>query len=174
MAAVKTGGYSVVELLVALALTVVVVLVAGQLVAEAVELFGTAGQQVRDPAVILTVATVRRDIQDSTGLVSAPVVGWSTAPLDLLSWDGQRVRICHQGDALVRIPLDAMGRPTGRRVLCRGVTAWWWRMVSTSILDVRFTILEHPDPVPGRRSTARRRTEFRRFAIRGGSHGRSW
>jgi prepilin-type N-terminal cleavage/methylation domain-containing protein len=176
VAAVKPGvrGYSVIELLIALALVTIIILGASQLVAESVVLFSRAGRSVRSPTLTLTMATLRRDVQDSAGLAVAVPLSWTQNPLELMTWDGRRIRINHDGDALVRETYDLLGQPAGRRVLTRGITAWWWRASNPWTFDLRVTATAVTDPVSGGRSSAVHRTETRRFVLRGAPGGRSW
>jgi hypothetical protein len=167
-------GYTTLELLVALALTSVVVLAAAQLVGEAVHIVDGAGRAMRSPSFTLAMATIRRDVQDAAG-ASVPISpGWSEQTLELLFWDGRRVHLFLEGDAIVREALDELGRSAGRRVLVRGVTSWWWRRPTPWIVDLRMTAMMVSDPMPMRRAAVPRRTETRRFVMRGSPGGRTW
>jgi hypothetical protein len=167
-------GYSTLELLTALALTSVVVLAAAQLVGEAVQIVDGTGRAMRSPTLTLAMATMRRDVQDAAGASAPTVPGWSEGTLELLFWDGRRVRLFLEGDAIVREGLDALGRSAGRRVLVRGITSWWWRTPTPWTVDFRMTAMVAPDPVPARRAAVLRRTETRRFVMRGSPGGRTW
>lgn len=169
----RRSGYTVVELVVALALSSVVVIAAAELIEQAMRLFRDAGLAARNPSLTVALAGVRRDIQDSAGVVPG-MVGWSDGPLDLVGWDGRRLRLARDGDALIRTAFDVSGSPSSRRVVGRGLTAWWWRQSGGSAIDVRLTVLVAPDPAPGRRAVVERRTEVRRFAMRGAPDGRRW
>jgi YD repeat-containing protein len=170
----RERGYSVIELLIVLSLAVLIVLGAAQLVAESVVIFERAGRALRAPSLTLTMATLRRDIQDSAAVVGVPPISWTQTPLDLVAWDGRRTRITHDGDALVRLSYDLAGQPTGRRVLARGVSSWWWRLSNPWTIDVRVIATAAADPLGGQRGALNRRTEVRRFARRGAPDGRSW
>jgi hypothetical protein len=170
----RTGGYSILELVVALALTSLVVLVGLQFIAESMILYRDAGRAVRNSPLPLAMATVRRDIQDASGVATVAITGWSDHPLHLVKWDGEHVSLAVVEGALVRFVIGPMGEPVSRRVLIRGVTAWWWRAANHSTLDVRITVLENPDPTAGARSRVNRRTEVRRFVLRGSPGGRTW
>jgi hypothetical protein len=119
-------------------------------------------------------ATVRRDIHNAAGVEALQTPGWQTLPLRLVAWDGQRVRLSLEGDALVRHHVDLLGGTSSRRVLMRGVTSWWWRFANTTTVDVRVTVLNQPDPRPSRRQMVERRTEVRRFVLRGTPNGLRW
>ena len=167
-------GFTVLEMLVALVLTSVVVLAAAQLVAESAQVIDGAGRTMRSPSFTLAMATLRRDVQGAAGAGPSSAHGWSEGALELISWDGHRVRIFVEGDAIVRQTVDESGRSTGRRVLVRGVSAWWWRSPDPWTIDLRMTATVIPDPIPARQPVALRRTETRRFAMRGSPGGRSW
>jgi hypothetical protein len=119
-------------------------------------------------------ATIRRDVQLAAGAVTSMTTGWSEDTLELLSWDGRRVRVFVDGDAIVRETVDEVGRSTGRRVLARGISSWWWRTPNPWTVDLRITAMVIPDPIPARRAIVVRRTETRRFVMRGSPGGRSW
>jgi hypothetical protein len=174
---VTTGherGASVLELLVALALTLIVIVAAGQLVAEAVRVFEAAGLKVRSPSLTLAAATLRNHMQETRAVVGPPTIGWTDRPLQLLTSDGSRVQFSLERGALVRQTCDPLWRPTARRVLARGVTEWWWRFVNPHTVDVRLTALVAVGTGEHRRGPVARRTEIRRFAVRGAPGGRSW
>jgi prepilin-type N-terminal cleavage/methylation domain-containing protein len=167
-------GFTVIELMVSLVLTSVIMLVGFQLVAESITLFRNADRSVRIPPLALAMATVRRDIHNAAGVEALQTPGWQTLPLRLVAWDGQRVRLSLEGDALVRHHVDLLGGTSSRRVLMRGVTSWWWRFANTTTVDVRVTVLNQPDPMPSRRQMVERRTEVRRFVLRGTPNGLRW
>ena len=170
----RDRGYTVPELLTVLALTSVVVLAAAQLVGEAVQIFAGTGRAMRSPSFTLAMATIRRDVHDAAGASVPTVPGWSQEDLELISWDGTRVRLFLDGDAIVREALDEHGRSSRRRVLARGVTSWWWRSPKPWTVDVRVAAMVAADPTTARRAAVLRRTETRRFVMRGSPGGRSW
>lgn len=167
-------GHTVPELLVALALTSVVVLAAAQLVGEAVRLVDRTGRAMRSPTLTLAMATIRRDVQDAAGAAGPAKSGWSEGDLELIYWDGGRVRLSMEGDAVVREGIDGLGRRSRRRVLARGITSWWWRSRNPWTVDVRMTAMVTPDAKPGERAAIVRHTETRRFVMRGSPEGRAW
>jgi prepilin-type N-terminal cleavage/methylation domain-containing protein len=167
-------GYTVPELLTVLALTSVVVLAAAQLVGEAVQLADGTGRAMRSPTITLAMAAMRRDVQDAAAAVMPVAPGWSEDTLELIFWDGRRVRLSLEHDAIVREGVDRLGKPTGRRVLVRGVTSWWWRTPNPWTVDLRMNAMVHSDPGTARRVTAHRRSETRRFVMRGSPGGRVW
>jgi prepilin-type N-terminal cleavage/methylation domain-containing protein len=167
-------GFSVVELVVALALTAVVAAAAAELIMEAVRITEAAGRSLRSPSLVLAVVSVRRDVEASVGLLHPPSVGWTQEDLELVGWDGTRMRLHLEGRDLVRAATDELGRWNRRRVLARGVASWWWRSPRPGVIDVRITALVHPAPGIAASSQRARRTEVRRFAFRGWPGGRSW
>jgi hypothetical protein len=174
MRTVAVRGSTLIELLVTLALSMVVVLSAAQLVAESVALVETGARAVRSPPLLLAVATVRRDVQTAAAVLSPPAVGWTQHPLELVDWEGRRVCIAEEDGAIVRTVSDPLGGHQRRRVVIRGVTSWWWRSSGPRTVDIRITALIVADPSVGGTTGAARRTEIRRFVMRGGLDGRSW
>jgi len=167
-------GFSVVELVVALALTAVVAVAAAELIMEAVRITEAAGRSLRSPTLALAVVAVRRDVEASVRLLHPPSTGWSQEDLELVGWDGRRVRLHADGGDLVRTATDELGRPSSRRVVVRGIASWWWRSPRAGVIDVRITALVHPGPGGAASYGGARRTEVRRFAFRGWPGGRSW
>jgi prepilin-type N-terminal cleavage/methylation domain-containing protein len=169
----RSDGHSLIELLVVLAVMGVVALAAAQLVVESVSLFHAADRTVTSPSLTWTTAALRSDIQQSAGL---PVVsaGWAQSPLELIGWDGGRVRFGLEGRSLVRESFDSMGRPTARRTLAGGVSAWRWRPVTPLVVEVSITVMAGRTGDSASPVGSERRTVTRRFAFRGWPNGRSW
>lgn len=162
------GGYSVAELLVALALTSLIILIAGQLLVASIRVADRSRREL-DPLSLVNVATeLRADIHRSAAALAALDEGWQTGALELVGWDGTRVRYLLDGDRLVRETLGVVGQPSSRRSVAAGVASWWWRPVSPGTLEIRLSV----EPVGA--TAAGRQTLARRFAIRGWPDGRSW
>lgn len=164
-------GYTVAELVVTLALTTLIMLVALQLIVEAVGL-ARRGDRRLDPIRIVTVmSSLRKDVHGAVAVGGLVDIGWQNGPLDLAGWDGSRVRYALEGDRVIRESRDSLGRAAGRRVVAAGVAAWWWRPLNFRTVEVRLTIA--PQTSVGA-SIEGRHTQTRIFAVRGWPDGRSW
>lgn len=170
----RARGFSLLELVVSLALTSLVILIGLQLVAESTTLFRDVDRAVKSSSVTLAVASIRRDAHSAAAALVVPVVPGEPVPLELRYWNGARVLLTLEGTALVRYYRSADGATTGRRVLLRGVTSWWWSYANGSTIEIRITVLNYSDPRPSRRQSVERRTEARVFALRGSPDGRRW
>jgi prepilin-type N-terminal cleavage/methylation domain-containing protein len=170
-------GTSLVELLVVLALLSVMVLVGAQLVVHSMELLGATGRAMSNPLVVHVISRLRHDVQEAAALQHRDSI-WSEEPLVLIKHDGTFVSIAREDGNLVRTQMAGLGAPPDRRVILRGVTAWWWRNPVHDVVDLNITYLVNPEP---ERQASRdvgygleRRQENLRFAIRGGGGGTRW
>ncbi len=170
-------GTSLVELLVVLALLSVMILVGAQLVVHSMELLGATGRAMSNPLVVHVTSRLRHDVQEAAGLLRQESI-WSEEPLVLISHEGTFVSIGREDGNLVRTQMAGLGVPPDRRVILRGVTAWWWRNPVEGVVDLNITYLVNPEP---ERQSSRdvgygleRRQENLRFAIRGGGGGTRW
>lgn len=163
-------GYTVVELLVTLALTSVIVLASLALVEAAARVALRTDRALDSPRLVAVTTSLRRDFHRSVA-IGVLDVGWQNGPLVLAGWDGGRVEYLLDGDRLVREASGALGAPSARRVLTLGISSWWWRPLDDSTVEIRLTAAPPQGP---RRSTAEPDTLTRRFAVRGWPDGRSW
>ena len=170
-------GTSLVELLVVLALLSVMILVGAQLVVHSMELLGATGRAVSNPLVVHVTSRLRHDVQEAAALQWQDSI-WIEEPLVLITHDGTYVSIALEDGNLVRAQTASPGTPPDRRVILRGVTAWWWRTPVEGVVDLNITYLVNPEP---ERQSSRdvgygleRRQENLRFAIRGGGGGARW
>jgi hypothetical protein len=166
----SSGGFTVAELLVALALTSLIVLISLQLIVEAVGLVRRSERRLDPNRIVTVMANLRQDIHGSVAIDGIDI-GWQSGPLDLAGWNGGRVRYLLEGDRVIRESRDSLGATLGRRVVAGGVIAWWWRPLDLETLEVRVTV--GPDH-PAARAGESRHTETRCFAVRGWPDGRSW
>jgi prepilin-type N-terminal cleavage/methylation domain-containing protein len=170
-------GTSLVELLVVLALLSVMILVGAQLVVHSMQLLGATGRAVSNPLVVHVTSRLRHDVQEAAALQREESV-WTEEPLVLISHTGTFVSIARENGNLVRTQMAGLGASPERRVILRGVTAWWWRNPVEGVVDLNITYLVNPEP---ERQASRdvgygleRRQENLRFAIRGGGGGTRW
>lgn len=163
-------GYTVAELLVALALTSLIVLASMQLIVAAVRIADRGSWRLTAPRLESVATSLRNDVHRSIAIVGIEL-GWQNGPLDLASWDGGRVRYLLDGDRLVRESRDSLGDPAVRRVLTSRVSSWRWRLLNSGTVEVRLAAVPArppDDPASGGRSLTRR------FSVRGWPDGRSW
>lgn len=166
----RPGGFTVVELVVSLALTSAIVLICSQLVVEAFDLARIAAHRLPPSSLVAVTASLRKDLHQTASL-AAPAIGWQQGPLELVGWDGGVVRYELDGGRLIRESRTAPGSPPVRRVLDRSVVSWWWRPVNERTVQLRVTVGVRGSPGGG---GSYRRVLERTFAARGGTDGRSW
>jgi prepilin-type N-terminal cleavage/methylation domain-containing protein len=170
-------GTTLVELLVVVALLGIMVLAGAQLITHSIGLLGATGRAVRNPVMVHVNERIRRDVQEAAGLVSVELI-WSEDPLVIRTRTGSIVRYSVVDASLVREVFSPAGESVDQRVLLRGVTSWWWRSTTPSVVDINIGHLVHPPPehissrVVGYKQE--RRIENLRFATRGGWGGSRW
>jgi len=167
MATVRSpGGYTLIEVVVALGLLSIVMLGAGSLITSSARLGDRAVRSIRDPDVEIAVLRLRRDVQTSRSLVG-PVIagGWTDEPLLVRRSDAVVVGYGFDGAAVRRWTWGPDGTSRDTAIVLEGVTAWRWRWAGGAAVDVQ---LER-SPVPGDDQSTRRETW--RFAIRDGGGG---
>jgi hypothetical protein len=154
----SASGTTLVELLVAIALTSVAILVASALIVQSIRVVEGTSRTLRDSSTVRAKARLRSDIQMSR---SADVisVGWTEGPLRLGLAAGGQVVWQRRGRFL-----DRLGADGGRSAQARGLTGWRWRSLSNDVLEIELRVRVGDDE----------RVEDLAFALRGGDHGRSW
>lgn len=163
-------GMTLLELLVAMGLLVVVVLISTQLIVWALRLVEREGRALRDPALDVAVAQLRRDVQAASAVLGAPA-GWSQAHLELRSQNGETVRFLVAGGTLWRSVDDHAGVERGRRALVHGLWGWRWRAPTPRLVEVEL-LARSPGEAPRQASPGSGASAWRlAFARRG---GRSW
>ncbi len=177
-------GFSLVELLVAFALLMVVVLVVSQLIVQSLHLLKKSGHTLRDPTVTMAAAWLRRDVQGSVEAAkrasgwTLPTV-WSPEPLQLSAASGHLIVIGLDGTDLVRTLYEPASPDVAeRRVLLPNVALWQCRLPIPGLVDCEIRLLnidssdiregaDYLDPI-----FIRARIERFRFALRRG--GARW
>jgi prepilin-type N-terminal cleavage/methylation domain-containing protein len=174
----RQAGYSLVELLVALALLGVVVVVASGLFVELARLDAALARTARAPLLEPALARLRNDIQSAAAAGASPA--WSSAPLVLLLEDGSRLRYRVEAGLLERHAAAGAGRPwrpAGRAV---AVAGWRWRAASPRVLVVEieaWSVRRAGEPAPAVRAAALSDATVRELlwiALRGGGGRRAW
>jgi prepilin-type N-terminal cleavage/methylation domain-containing protein len=172
----RRAGYSLVELLVALALLGVVGAVASGLLSSwrTSRACSHGAPPLLDPAL----ARLRNDIQSAAAAGLSPT--WSSLPLVLLLEDGSRLRYRVTAGHLERhaaAGADRPWRPAGSAV---AVAGWRWRAVGPRVLVVEieaWSVRRAGVPVPAGGAAAQSEPTVRELlwvALRGGGGRRAW
>ncbi len=136
-------GFSLLEVLIALALTGLILLLAVRLLGEVQTSFVQWRRTLPDPVPQLAIQLLRTDIQRSRGTGSAPGNG----PLRLEQEDGSSVTYDEVLGRLVRSVEAADGTADGQRTLITGVRAWsWHNSLAPGLLEVQIVYQRHRDP----------------------------
>ncbi len=173
MAAVRARGFTLLEVVVALALLAGVVLLAARMLAATRRMEASASVVAAGPRLGVLGAQLRRDLESAVG---APGSGgrWSALALPLVLADGSAVSYDFDGEALRRTVLVPDGT-TRSRVLVRGLRSFRWRGVHHRAVDVKVSF---PVPELAERRTAadrgRTTTWWIRVAPRGAGWARRW
>jgi len=167
-------GYSLVEVLVALALLSLLFLLAARLLLASRRMEASASDVAAGPRLGVLGVQLRRDI-DSATAVAGIGVGWSSLPLQLALKDGKAVRYDFDGENLSRSVLLG-GAALRRRVLVRGLRSFRWRREAGRMLYVKVSFPTRElgegraSRPPGRPDT----TWWIGVALRGSGWSRRW
>jgi prepilin-type N-terminal cleavage/methylation domain-containing protein len=182
------AGYTLIEMVVALAVLAVALALAAGLLREAAWTLAGAAREARAPLAPLAAATLRRDVRASAGVAPHPLAIpgsslWLSDPLVLRGRPEGSVVYALEGDALVRRVLSPDGGAPRERDLLRGVTVWGWRLPAPGLVEVR-TSFAPPSPPGGLRHRrfltgttaggAGDRTVWLQAAPRAAPGGRGW
>lgn len=189
-------GFSLVELVIAMAVASVGLLLAAGILVQAYRMLGQTAVHARIPVADLAIQRLRADLQGAAGIVRGPGGGgarrggepapWSRDRLTLLRPDGSGVRYETRRGRLVRSLVqvrrrgDRTGGDPGRPVLDR-VISWRWREVAPRLVTIEL-VLDRPGPGRGRivdpvqrgRGRGELRTVRQTVALRGGGLGWGW
>jgi prepilin-type N-terminal cleavage/methylation domain-containing protein len=173
------AGYSLLELMVTLAVMSVAMLLASTLIVQAMRLMQTTTRAIEDPQ-MLTHAWLRRDIHRAASLVSWSF-SWSSDPLVLRLPSGETVAYAVDEGQLTRSRYDSLGDQLEHRVLLPAVQLWQWRTLAGAVVETQTRLKLAEDPIhaaafeePGRQRRSRLATEHLRLALRGSQGGRAW
>lgn len=111
------AGFTLVELVVSLALLALGVAISAQLLGESQQMLIDAGSEVLDPAAALVATRLRNDVLGATGAVAAQNPDLSCAYLELVGEPPGPIFYRLTGGALVRTVLAADGTPLGSSIL---------------------------------------------------------
>jgi hypothetical protein len=127
-AAAATGrgdaGFTLVEAMVSLALLMLVLAIAAQLLGETRQMLVDAARESLDPAAALIATRLRVDVLGASGAVAAQNPDLSCAYVELIGNPEGPVLYHRVGGALVRSVLAADGTPQGSAILLRQATAF--------------------------------------------------
>lgn len=182
MAGARSGaGFSLVELVVALAVLAVGLALAAGIVIESQRMAAQAGIELRQPAAEEALDLLRAELQGSAGIAggaSGPgAFGWTRDRLVMVRPDGLTVVYERDGDRLVRrVGLSGPGRTA-----VPGLVSWRWAREGPNLVRVEVVYQGHRGPgglfvSPRGRIEGTPEWRERRLtaALRGGGTGRGW
>jgi hypothetical protein len=177
----KEAGFTLVEICVSLALLLVALLLAAQILMETSQLFAETSGEALDAPVPLVIARIRADVLGSMGAL--PILN-EDGTLDAVVVHGLERQIVYQkaGDALFRRVVPLNGDPPQKPVLLwRGVTDWDCQIHGFSLVELevtyrRRTLPRSPLPtLPGLRGPLTEELRQRMYLLpRGGGLGDTW
>lgn len=147
----REAGFTLVEICVSMALLLVALLLAAQILMETSQLFAETSGEALDAPVPLVIARIRADILGSTG--AAPIPN-EDGTLGAVAVQGLGWRIVYQkeGDDLFRTVVPLNGDPPQKPVLLwRGVTRWGCRVHGGNLVELDVTYRRRtvpPSPLP--------------------------
>ncbi len=131
-------GFTLLELLVSLAVFTLALLLALELLLAAQTRLQIAAEQLLAPAGALAVEQLRADLRAASG-IDAWSVGWSTGPLVLVGHPAGDVSYAVVDRQLIRWLAESASGKTGERLVLSQVTGWRWRWRGRSIeVDLRY------------------------------------
>ncbi len=117
------AGFTLIELSISLAILLIALALASQLLMETSQLFAESSGEALDAPVPLLIARIRGDVQGSTGVVPIRDGDGVLLSVDMQGLDG-RISYEKMGVALYRTFEPADGSPPRTALLWPGVTGW--------------------------------------------------
>jgi hypothetical protein len=136
------GGFTLIEISIALLLMMLGLALAAQLLMETSKLFAETAGEAIDTPVPLVLARIRNDVQGSAAVAPVLQVDGSLAAVTMVGGPDGEVVYTRQGTDLFRSVIPANGDPPRPpSLLWRGVTAWSCQIVAgtTSLVDLQIT-----------------------------------
>lgn len=117
----SAAGFSLLELLVSMALVLAALALGAQLLLEAQRTFALSGRAAREPLAGYAQAQLTADARNASGVAAGPggELLLTGNPIGTLRWE-------RRGDELLRTLLDPTGKVVSRRPVLRRVTGWSW------------------------------------------------
>ncbi len=142
----REAGFTLVEMSISLALLLVTLLIAAQILNETSQLFAEASGEALDAPVPLVIARIRADVVGSSGAI--PISG-EDGSLSMLAIQGTGRQIVYQkaGSSLFRRVVPLNGDPPEKpRLVWRGVTDWACRIDESNLVEIEVTYLRRTTP----------------------------
>lgn len=181
----RQSGFTLLEMVVVLAVVGVSLLLAAALLQEARALIQAAGAELTSPINGLATDRLRADLQEAAAVLSPPppsLDGWTGEPLLLEAGGEGGLAIAYQreGRELVRRLLRDDGSEAVREVWLRDLARWRWRASAPNLVEIDLAYHRVPpasrqrlDGGPGK--PAPELAVARLLAtLRGGGRGRGW
>lgn len=143
------GGFTLIELSIALLVLMLGLLLAAQLLMEISKLFAETSGEAIDTPVPLVLSRIRGDIQGAAAATPVTQVDGSLLALTMIGGPEGEVVYTKQGTDLFRSVVPPDGSPPRPPiVLWRGVTAWRCQIVpgTTGLVDLQVTYLRRTVP----------------------------
>jgi hypothetical protein len=177
----RQGGFTLVELSIALVLLIVGLLIAADLLMETSQLFAETAGESLDTPVPLVVARIRGDVQGGTGVATVRRTDASLAQV-VVQGIGEQIVYEKTGDSLLRTVAIAGAAPRSAETLWRGVVAWNCQILpGTNLVQLSVTYQRRAvprSPLPGlpadRGSKSELLTQSMFLLPRGAGLGDSW
>lgn len=142
------AGFSLLEVVVTLAVLAVALALSGRLVLESQLGLLRTQAELANPLPRYALTRLRADVE---GAASVPAIlsDWRSSPLVAIASDGGRVAWRLSGEELERRVLDGAGATLVRHVALREVAGWRWRAAAPGLVDVELTYrARDPSGVP--------------------------
>ena len=148
----RQGGFTLVELSIALVLLIVGLLIAADLLMETSQLFAETSGESLDTPVPLVVARIRGDVQGGIGIATVRRTDGSLAQV-VIQGAADQIVYEKQGDTLLRTVAVSGAPPRTPETLWRGVVAWNCQTLpGTSLVQLSVTYQRRAvprSPLPG-------------------------
>lgn len=160
-------GFTLVELMIATAIFLLVLLLTGQILLESQRMLLRTAAELETGPTELAVALLESDLQSAHAVDGWPMI-WSSSTLVLIDHPDGPLRWEVRESRLERVLLDERGREVSRRVVLRDVAAWRWRSLLPRLVDVEIGVRQAKAPRgPALLARSGRiRTELRRESLR--------
>jgi len=177
------GGFTLIEVSIALVLMMLGLVLASQLLMETSKLFAEISGESADTPVPLVISRIRGDIQGSAAAAPVFLANGSLAAITMVGGPEGEVVYARQGTDLFRSIVPSNGDPPKPpALLWRNVTAWSCQIVpGTGLVDLQVTYRRRSLPrtplavLPAYRGALDEELTQRMFLLpRGGGLGTTW